>query len=102
MCRLNPRVDFVFKRMFGTEDNKDILISFINSVVDEKDRVKDVIIKNPYNEKDFKLDKLSILDVKAQDEQGRWYNIEMQMLEQEYFGQRALYYWARLYTAQLT
>ncbi|WP_201786620.1 PD-(D/E)XK nuclease family transposase, partial [Clostridium tepidiprofundi] len=33
MCRLNPKVDFVFKKLFGSEENKDILISFINSVL---------------------------------------------------------------------
>ena len=33
MCRLNPKIDFVFKKLFGSEENKDILISFINSIL---------------------------------------------------------------------
>ena len=53
MCRLNPRIDFVFKKLFGTEENKDVLIDFINAFVSEEDKVRDIVIKNPYNEKDF-------------------------------------------------
>jgi len=101
MCRLNPRVDFAFKKLFGSEENKDILISFINSVLDEEEEIKDIILKNPYNEKKFKEDKLSILDIKAVDKKGNWYNVEMQITDQEYYDKRALYYWARLYTGQL-
>jgi predicted transposase/invertase (TIGR01784 family) len=101
MCRLNPRVDFAFKKLFGSEENKDILISFINSVLDKDEQIKDLILKNPYNSKNFKNDKLSILDVKAVDEKGIWYNIEMQITDQDYYDKRALYYWARLYTGQL-
>ena len=33
MCRINPRVDFAFKKLFGSEENKDLLISLINSIV---------------------------------------------------------------------
>ena len=101
MCRLNPRVDFAFKKLFGSEENKDILISFINSVLDQDEPITDLILKNPYNAKNFKNDKLSILDVKAVDTKGVWYNIEMQITDQDYYDKRALYYWARLYTGQL-
>ena len=101
MCRLNPRVDFAFKKLFGSEENKDILISFINSIIDEEDQIEDLILKNPYNAKKFKDDKLSILDVKAVDQTGTWFNIEMQITDQEYYDKRALYYWSRLYTEQL-
>ena len=102
MCRINPRVDFAFKKLFGTEENKDLLIDFINSVVTEKDKVKDLEIRNPYNALSFKHDKLSILDIKAQDKSGKWFNIEMQIIDQEYYDKRALYYWSKLYTSQLS
>lgn len=101
MCRLNPRVDFAFKKLFGSEENSDLLISLINSIVSPEDRVARIELKNPYNSKNFGKDKLSILDIKAQDERGRWYNIEMQIADQEYYDRRALYYWSRLYNAQL-
>jgi len=41
------------------------------------------------------------LDIKAQDSSGKWFNIEMQIMDQEYFGRRALYYWSKVYTGQL-
>lgn len=101
MSMLNPRVDFAFKKLFGTEENKEILMSFINAVVSEADRVADVTLLNPYNHKEHCTDKLSILDIKATDEHGRQYNIEMQITDQVYYNQRALYYWSKLYASQL-
>jgi predicted transposase/invertase (TIGR01784 family) len=101
MSVLNPRVDFAFKKLFGSEENKDILISFINAVVSKEDQVIDIVLLNPYNNKEHQLDRLSILDIKATDEKGRQYNIEMQITDQVYYNQRALYYWSRLYTSQL-
>jgi len=101
MTTLNPRVDFAFKKLFGTEENKEILISFINAVVSEADRVSDVILLNPYNHKEHSTDKLSILDIKATDKHGRQYNIEMQITDQVFYNQRSLYYWSKLYASQL-
>lgn len=90
MTILNPRVDLAFKKLFGTEENKDILISFINAVVSKDDQVIDVKLLNLYKNKEHQTDKLSILDIKATDEQGRLYNIEMQITDQAYYNQRAL------------
>ena len=101
MCRINPRIDFAFKKLFGSEENKDILIDLINSIVSESDRVQDLVLKNPYNEKSFQTDKLSVLDIKAQDEKGNWFNIEMQIISQQFYDKRSLYYWARIYNSQL-
>jgi predicted transposase/invertase (TIGR01784 family) len=101
MITINPRVDFVFKKLFGTEENKDLLINLLNSIISEADQVKDLVIRNPYNAQNFKNEKLTILDIKAQDNQGKWFNVEMQIVDQDYYAQRALYYWSRLYTEQL-
>ena len=49
MCRINPRVDLAFKKLFGSEENKDLLISLINAIVSEEDRVAEVELKNPYS-----------------------------------------------------
>lgn len=62
---ITPRIDIAFKKIFGVEENKDLLISLINSIVSEEDRIADVILLNPYNPKNFMQDKLSILDIKA-------------------------------------
>lgn len=101
MNRLNPKIDLIFKKIFGTEENKDLLKSLINSVLPENQKITNVTIKNPYNEIDFIGDRLSIVDIKATDETGKWYNIEIQIREQGFFGRRSLYYWAELYSGQL-
>ncbi len=102
MEKINPRVDIAFKKIFGVEENKDLLISLINSIVDKEDRVAEVTLLNPYNPKNFRNDKLSILDIKAKSETGKRYNIEIQITDDADYDKRALYYWAKLYTEQLT
>jgi predicted transposase/invertase (TIGR01784 family) len=102
MCRINPRVDFAFKKLFGSEENKDLLISLINAIVSEEDQVADIELKNPYNLVDYQAGKLSIMDIKARTPRGRWYNVEMQISEDLNFDKRAIYYWAKLVTEQLS
>ena len=102
MCRINPRVDFAFKKLFGSEENKDLLISLINAIVSEADQVVDIELKNPYNLADYQANKMSILDIKACDKSGRWFNVEMQISQDLYFDKRSLYYWAKLVTEQLS
>ena len=99
--KISPKVDIAFKKIFGVEENKDLLISLINSIVSEEDQVKDVTLLNPYNPKSFKKDKLSILDVKAEGLDGKRFNIEIQISDEADYDKRALYYWAKLYTEQL-
>ena len=101
MTRISPRVDIAFKKIFGVEENKDLLISLINSIVGEEDQVSDVILLNPYNAQNFTRDKLSILDIKAQGLDGKRFNIEIQISDEADYDKRALYYWAKLYTEQL-
>jgi predicted transposase/invertase (TIGR01784 family) len=98
---MNPKVDIVFKKIFGSEENKDILKSFINSVLSKDEQISELVLKNPYSISDYKNGKMTILDIKATDEKGRLYDIEMQISEQGYFGQRALYYWGKTYTGQI-
>ena len=99
--KINPRVDIAFKKIFGIEENKDLLISLINSVVGAEDQVIDVTLLNPYNQKNFKNDKLSVLDIKAVGNHGKRFNIEIQITDERDYDKRALYYWAKLYTEQL-
>lgn len=101
MEKISPRVDIAFKKIFGVEENKDLLISLINSIVSLDDQVSDVILLNPYNAKNFKKDKLSILDIKAEGHNGKRFNIEIQISDEADYDKRALYYWAKLYTEQL-
>ena len=99
--KISPRIDLAFKKIFGVEENKDLLMSLINSIVSHEDRLKDVTILNPYNAKNFKNDKLSILDIKARGENGKQFNVEIQITDEADYDKRALYYWGKLYTEQL-
>jgi predicted transposase/invertase (TIGR01784 family) len=101
MSRISPRVDIAFKKIFGVEENKDLLISLINSIVSDQDQVSDITLLNPYNAQNFTRDKLSILDIKAKGFDGKLFNIEIQISDEADYDKRALYYWAKLYTEQL-
>lgn len=101
MTNISPRVDIAFKKIFGVEENKDLLISLINSIVSVEDQVSEVTLLNPYNPKNFRQDKLSILDIKATGNNGQRFNIEIQISDEADYDKRALYYWAKLYTEQL-
>jgi len=101
MCKLNPKIDIVFKKIFGTEQNKNVLKSLINSILPQDEKIVEITIKNPYNEQDFIGDKLSVVDIKAADEKGRWYDIEIQVKEQKFYGKRAIFYLSEIYSNQL-
>jgi predicted transposase/invertase (TIGR01784 family) len=91
------------KYLFGKPENSDLLLSFINAVLLNigLDKIVTVEVKNPFNIKEFVLDKESIVDVKATDENGRIYNVEVQSAGNEIFINRSLYYWSKLYGSQL-
>lgn len=101
MEKISPRVDIAFKKIFGVEENKDLLVSLINSIVSEEDQVSEITLVNPYNPKNFYKDKLSVLDIKAVGPNGKRFNIEIQISDEGDYDKRALYYWAKLYTEQL-
>ena len=101
MARLNPRIDIAFKKIFGVEENKDLLISLINSIVSPNDHVSDVTLMNPYNLQSFRTDKLSIMDIKAKGHDGKRFNIEIQITDEGDYDKRALLYWSKMYAEQL-
>ena len=99
---INPRVDLAFKKLFGVEENKDILLSLLNSIVSEEDQIESVELLNPYNERNFKKDKLSVLDIKARNKHdGTYFLVEMQLADEVDYPKRGLYSWARVYSNQL-
>ena len=98
---LNPQIDFVFKKIFGTEKNKPILINFLNAVIKPPTPIKDVEIKNNDIDKDFIEDKFSRLDVKATTSNKEHINIEIQVKNEYNMIQRTLYYWSKMYSEQI-
>jgi predicted transposase/invertase (TIGR01784 family) len=100
---IDPKVDYIFKRLFGSEPNLPLPIHLVNAVLQPPpaERVATLEILNPFNDKEALDDKLSVVDIKARDQSGRQFNVEMQMLPHADFRQRILYYWARLHQQQL-
>src|SRR5436305_1927234 len=100
---IDPKVDIVFKRLFGTEANADLLIDLLNAVLafPPARAVAAVEILNPFNEKEALDDKLSVLDVKARDVAGRQFNVEMQMAPYRAYPARVVYYLAKLHQQQM-
>ena len=100
---ISALLDIVFKYLLGSRESTPLLTDFINAV--EKDsgfpEIEEVTIENPFNDKTYLDDKLSIIDVRARDKAGKWYNIEVQLQSQKHFPERILYYWAETYTQQL-
>ncbi len=100
---IDPKIDCVFKALLGAENNRDLLIHFLNAILGTAlpRPIADVTILNPYNEREFLDDKLSIVDVKARDDQQRLYQVEIQLLVYRDLPARILYTWADLYGQQL-
>ena len=88
---------------FGREVTCSLLINLLNLLLNlpEGAKIIEIELLNPYNLQDALDDKLSILDIKARDQMGRLFNIEMQILAFQYYIKRILYYWASLYQDQL-
>ncbi|MDP3177464.1 MAG: Rpn family recombination-promoting nuclease/putative transposase, partial [Spirochaetaceae bacterium] len=95
--------DMVFKFIFGTEERKELLRALVNLVLARVDLplASTITLRNPFNLRQFDTDKERILDIGAADEAGRMFDIEMQLSRQRAYGSRALYYWSRIYGAQL-
>ena len=88
---LSPKVDFVFKRIFGNEKHPNILISFLNAVMKPIDPIKSVQIRNSDIEKEHIEDKYSRLDIKAITNNNEHINIEIQVKNEYNMIKRSLY-----------
>jgi len=97
------RNDIVFKYVFGHEKNERILRALLNALLGLEGgmRIVGLSFLNPANLKEYLEDKHSFLDVKAQDSNGKRYNIEMQVRAESSYIKRVIYYHDRLFTEQL-
>jgi len=99
----DPKNDLAFKKIFGDENHKNILISFLNSVLDFKDEkvIVDVSLANPYQVPRIPELKETILDIKAKNENGETFIVEMQRKDLGDFTKRSLYYTSKAYVSQV-
>lgn len=100
---IDPKTDFAFKRIFGSNDSQDALISFINAALNlrGKRQVESVEIKNPYQEKNLPIEKGSIVDIACVDGNGVEYLVEMQVEKVQGFANRMIYNLSKCYSGQL-
>ncbi|SFD26828.1 Rpn family recombination-promoting nuclease/putative transposase [Clostridium uliginosum] len=98
---LDPKIDFVFKNIFGSTNHPRVLISFLNAILKPKYLITKVKIQNTDIEKHFLDDKFSRLDVKAKTSNNEIINIEIQLKNEYNMIKRSLYYWSKMYEEQL-
>lgn len=101
---VDVKTDIAFKKVFGSERHKEILIGFLNAVLDLQGgrAIRDVTLKNPWQAPDIPILKETLLDVKAVDHRGVTFLVEMQVKDTPGFDKRALYYTAKAYTNQIS
>ena len=98
---IKPTVDFAFKRVFGNPEHPRITIHFLNAILGPSLQIRSVEFCNPILDKKTDDDKLSILDILAEDDRGRLINIEIQTSVPAGLNQRLTYYVSSLYSGQL-
>ncbi|MFO0587876.1 MAG: Rpn family recombination-promoting nuclease/putative transposase [Polyangiaceae bacterium] len=98
----DPKTDFAFKRIFGSEEHKDVLVAFLNDMLslDAPHRIVSVELLPPEQRPAVAELKLSIVDVKCTDARGVTYVVEMQVLQVEGFEKRVVYNVAKAYVNQ--
>ncbi|MES9785076.1 Rpn family recombination-promoting nuclease/putative transposase, partial [Bacillus thuringiensis] len=101
---VNLRVDYAFKRLFGVEGNEDILIGFLNAVLQSSidEEITSLHLDDPHLPREQKDDKLSILDLRATLNSGIKINIEIQVRDKKDMIERSLFYWSGMYYSQMT
>lgn len=100
---LDPKNDFAFKKIFGTEKSKSILIHFLNDILGfpEGEKIKQVTFLKTVLDPEVAAKKQSIVDVLCVDEKGVQYIVEMQVARTDSFAKRAQYYAAKAYVNQM-
>ena len=99
---IRPTVDFAFKKIFGSPQNSAALIGLLNAILALQKPIVAVEILNPFSYQEFSESKLIVLDVRCQDSEGRWLNVEMQVSVYAGLIERLVYYACSMYVDQLS
>lgn len=89
---INPFTDFGFKKLFGEEANKDLLIDFLNELLHEKGRITNLTYLRNEHLGSAQEDRKAIFDLYCQNERGEKFIVELQKARQKFFKDRSLYY----------
>ncbi|WP_242982190.1 MULTISPECIES: Rpn family recombination-promoting nuclease/putative transposase [unclassified Clostridium] len=101
---LDPKNDVVFQKIFGSPENEDILISFLNALLErtEKEKINHIeYVDTKLSDIEAIDDKIGILDVRVVTEKGIHINVEIQLINRYNMINRTLFYWSRLYSNQI-
>jgi len=97
---IDPLVDFAFKKIFGSEPNKDLLIAFLNEVFRGRKFIVDLVYNKNEHPGDLKNEGAAIFDLLCTGDKGDQFLIEVQRGRQGFFKERALFYTSRLISEQ--
>jgi predicted transposase/invertase (TIGR01784 family) len=89
---INPYTDFGFKKLFGEEGNKDILIDFLNQLLPSHHQIADLNFRNVENLADLSAERKAIFDIHCKALSGERFIVEMQKAKVKYFKDRSLFY----------
>jgi predicted transposase/invertase (TIGR01784 family) len=89
---LNPFTDFGFKKIFGEEASKPLLIDFLNALLPQSDKIVDLSFKNNEQLGQTEIDRKAIYDIYCENEKGEKFIVELQKAKQNYFKERTIYY----------
>ncbi|MEI6143724.1 MAG: Rpn family recombination-promoting nuclease/putative transposase [Mariniphaga sp.] len=89
---INPYTDFGFKRLFGTEGNKDLLVDFLNCLMPAKHQITELNFRNVEQPGEIATDRKAFYDIFCQSANGDRFIVEMQKAKVKYFKDRALFY----------
>ena len=89
---VNPFTDFGFKKLFGEEASKQLLIDFLNSLLPEKNDIVDLVFKNGEHLGQTQADRKAIYDIYCETKAGEKFIVELQKAKQNYFKDRTIYY----------
>ena len=88
----NPYTDFGFKKLFGEEGSKDLLIDFLNQLLPYHHQIAELVFKNPENLQNTQSERKAIFDIYCESKSGEKFIVEMQKAKMEFFKDRALFY----------
>jgi len=100
---LDPKNDFLFKKLFASPGNEDLLIDLLNSILklQEEKKISQVTILNPIKTRDHVKDKEAIMDILARTVEGTLITIEIQVADEHDMQKRATYYWSVVFASQM-
>ncbi len=89
---INPYTDFGFKKLFGSEMNKELLISFLNALFEGHEEIRDITYRNSEQLGSGMVDRKAVFDVYCENTMGEKFIVEMQKAEQNYFKDRSVFH----------